>query len=195
MYLKKLYKYFGKQINIKLKFNLKDKNYFNLIFTGVLGQVERKYPVKNYYFLKNSNINKNNINLNILSLIINKNNYKSFIKDFEKLLLGVTIGWGTSLNIIGRGFNFKIEKKLNDKNFLRIKIGYSHFIFYEIPSNIYIQLSKKKTKLIIYGLDYWLVWKVARQLRALRSLHTYKLQGILFHNENIVLKPGKQKQI
>jgi ribosomal protein L6P/L9E len=31
-------------------------------------------------------------------------------------------------------------------------------------------------------------------LRNLRSLHTYKIQGILFSNEKIKLKPGKKKQ-
>ena len=193
MYLKNLYKFFGKQVNISVKFDEVNNKYFFLVISGILGKLEKKYLIKNYLLLLQKNVNELN-NVTIISLILRKDLYKSFLKDFEKIILGVTIGWGTSLDITGRGFNFKIEERNNNK-YLRIKIGYSHFVYYKIPSNILIKLSKKKTKLLIYGLDYWIVWKLALQLRSLRSLHTYKVQGISFSNEKIILKPGKQKQI
>jgi ribosomal protein L6P/L9E len=57
-----------------------------------------------------------------------------------------------------------------------------------------IKISKKKNKLFLFSLDFWLLTKVINQLRNLRSKHTYKIQGIYFFDEKIIVKPGKKKQ-
>jgi ribosomal protein L6P/L9E len=161
-------------------------NYFfdnNLLYVkGPLGIICYKLNLKYFYLIKNNNL-----------FLINKNILATFFKDFEKLIIGVTYGWFFNLNIIGRGFNFKLETK-NNNNYLRIKIGYSHFIYYKLTSSLWIKMSKKKNKLFVFGLNFWEINKIANQLRALRSAHTYKIQGISFFNESIIVKPGKQKQ-
>ena len=160
---------------------------------GPLGILEKIFINKNnkslyYLFIINNSVNyKNNI-------IISNNLIRSFFNIIEKLLIGVNYGWYFGFNITGRGFTFKLRKK-NNNFFIKIKIGYSHFIFYKINKNIMIKISKKKNKLFFFSLDFWLLSKMVNQLRNLRSKHTYKIQGIHFFDEKIIVKPGKKKQV
>lgn len=172
--LKKLNKY-GK-VNINFE-NLK------LIIKGPLGMLERDYSTNNNIKILNNN-----------TLLIKKKFYNTFLKELEKLVVGVSYGWYFDLLIFGRGFNFRLIKKDN-KNYLRIKIGYSHFVYYELPKSIYVVTSRKKNRIILFSLNFWEVSKVALQVRSIRSKHTYKIQGIKFNEENLIIKPGKQKQV
>jgi ribosomal protein L6P/L9E len=110
-----------------------------------------------------------------------------------KLLAGVLNGWFFSFNIFGRGFSFRLKNK-NNELFLKLKIGYSHFVYFKLNKEILVKISKKRNKLFLFSLNFWLLYNVAYKLRNLRSLHIYKIQGILFNNEKITLKPGKKKQ-
>lgn len=152
-----------------------------LIFKGPLGYLEKSYSIKNLKLIKND------------ILLIKNKFYLTFLKELEKLIVGVSYGWYFDLAIFGRGFTFRIYNS-NDKKYLKIKIGYSHFVFYELPKTIYAMISKKKNRLIIFGLDFWELSKVALQIRNIRSAHTYKIQGIKYIDEDIKIKPGKQKQ-
>lgn len=153
-----------------------------VILKGPLGYLEKSYS------LNNLKIINNNI------LLIKKNFYLTFLKELEKLIVGVSYGWYFDLAIFGRGFTFRLFTQ-NDKKYLKIKIGYSHFVFYELPKTIYVIISKKKNRLILFGLNFWDLSKIALEIRNIRSKHTYKIQGIKFFDENIVIKPGKQKQV
>lgn len=141
-----------------------------------------------YYLIYMSNINSLN------NLVISNRNLKIFFDILNKLIIGVNYGWYFGFNITGRGFTFKLKKKDN-LFFLKIKIGYSHFIYYKINENIMLKVSKKKNKLFFFSLDFWLITKMAYQIRNLRSKHTYKIQGIHFFDEKIIVKPGKKKQV
>jgi ribosomal protein L6P/L9E len=127
-------------------------------------------------------------------MIISNKLLRVLFNILNKMVIGVLYGWYFCLNIVGRGFTFKIKKK-NGINFLKLKIGYSHFLYYKLNPNIMLKISKKKNKLFLFCLDFWLLSKFVYQIRNLRSKHTYKLQGIHFFNEKIVVKPGKKKQV
>ena len=159
---------------------------------GPLGILE-KLIIKNnnnkiYYLLLL--INKKYQN----NLIISEKLLKSLFDILNKLIIGVNYGWYFLFNITGRGFTFKLKKK-NNLFFLKLKIGYSHYIYYNINKKIMIKISKKKNKLFFFSLHYWLLTKMVYQLRNLRSKHIYKIQGIQFFDEKIVVKPGKKKQV
>ena len=138
------------------------------------------------------NNNNNFYTFNNLYLIINNKLFSLFLKDLNKLIIGVIFGWYLVLNIAGRGFNFKIKKQ-KDSFFLKLKIGYSHYIYYQLPYDFWVKTSKKKTKLFIFNLNFWKLMKLGYQIRNLRSKHTYKIQGISFYNESIIIKPGKKQ--
>jgi len=83
------------------------------------------------------------------SFIISKFLIHSFFKDFANLLFGVNYGWFFSFNIAGRGFSFRLKKK-NAKNFLKLKIGYSHFVFLPLVGPLLLKIAKKRNKLVIF---------------------------------------------
>ena len=166
---------YGKKIRISVLNN-------KLILTGPLGSIEK------YYNKKNINLLRRNI------VLVKKNFYFAFLKELEKLIIGITYGWYFDLAIFGRGFSFRLYQK-NEKNYLKIKIGYSHFVYYELPKTVYVIISKKKNRFLLFGLNFWEVSKIALQIRNIRSKHTYKIQGIKYFDENIIVKPGKQKQV
>lgn len=179
--LNKYLKY-GENLNIKFL------NYY-IRAEGPLGVIEKRFLFKynKIYFVWN--------NKNFKNLIIVSNKFLKFLLfEITRLLAGVYHGWYIGFNITGRGFTFRI-KKYNNNYYLKIKIGYSHFIYYLTKKNLWINISKKKNKLFLYSLDFWYISKIANQIRNLRSKHTYKLQGISFFDEHIVVKQGKQKQI
>lgn len=203
----RLYKFkkYSQDVKIKLNF-FENSNYINnLTIEGPLGILQKNF-IKNLIWV-NWNLQPNfGFSFNILwnsligvahlqsSFILKKTTINVFIKDIEKLIIGVLYGWFISFNIYGRGFSFRLIKRYN-KSFLKLKIGYSHFVYYQLSNMFWVKVSKKKNKLFIFCLDFWQLQKLANQIRALRSKHTYKIQGILYTNEVIKVKPGKQKQV
>lgn len=173
----KLLTNFNKYGNININF---ENN--KLILKGPLGSIEKEYNLKNLKILSNN------------VLLIKKNFYFTFLKELEKLIIGISYGWYFDLAIFGRGFSFRLYTK-NNQNYIKIKIGYSHFVYYELPKTVYVIISKKKNRFVLFGLNFWEVSKVALQIRNIRSKHTYKIQGIKYFDENIIVKPGKQKQV
>lgn len=153
-----------------------------IIFEGPLGKLEKIFNLDNLRLIDNKNI------------LINKIYLKTFLSEIDKLFIGITYGWYFILYIFGRGFNFRVIK-YNKLNYLRIKIGYSHFIYYLLPHNLYLKINKKKNKLIFFGLNYIEVSKLVYELRFIRSSHTYKIQGIKFMEEECQIKSGKQRQV
>ena len=202
--MKNIWKKYSAAIFLKFNLSSKDSYINNITIKGPLGILQKKI-IKNSIWI-NWNLNSNlglkfnilwfNLSyLNLYNVIIISNKYFNiFFKDLEKLIIGVIYGWYISFSIFGRGFSFKVIKR-NNKYFLKLKIGYSHFVFYELPASIWVKISKKKNKLFIFSLDFWNLKKVALQIRALRSKHVYKVQGITYFGEVIKLKPGKQKQV
>lgn len=172
-------------INLKLLFN-------KIRIIGPLGILEKniKYGLNKYKIMFISfNVAKYNFN----NFLIASQFKNIFFHDLFKLLAGVLNGWFFSFNIFGRGFSFRLKNNNTDL-FLKLKIGYSHFVYFKLNKEILVKISKKRNKLFLFSLNFWLLYNVAYKLRNLRSLHTYKIQGILFSNEKIKLKPGKKKQ-
>lgn len=169
----------NEKILLKLLFN-------KVKLFGNLGSIEKCF---------NSTSNISYFNYDYLNNVVVLSNIflKSFLNFLLKMIIGVIFGWFFFFNIFGRGFSFRLKKKFNIL-FLRLKVGYSHIVYYKIPNNIFVKINKKRNRLFIFSLDFWLVSKVAHQLRNLRSKHTYKKQGIVFFKEKIIVKPGKKKQ-
>ncbi len=190
MYLNSFIKY-NTNISIKILFS-------HIKIIGVLGVLEHQF---NYFMCNvNSKINKFYYINPIFStfykncFIISHMYFNIFFSDLFKLILGTNYGWFFSFNITGRGFSFRLKKRFN-QIFLKIKVGYSHFVYFPINYQLLVKIAKKRNKLIIFSLNFWLISTIVWQLRHLRSKHTYKIQGISFLNEKIIVKPGKKKQI
>jgi large subunit ribosomal protein L6 len=94
------------------------------------------------------------------------------------------------LKLVGVGYRaFPVENF--EGHLLLLKLGYSHPIYFKIPSNLNI-FCLKLTKLFLYGSSHQQVTSAASKIRLNKTPEPYKGKGILYYNENIVLKEGKK---
>ena len=94
------------------------------------------------------------------------------------------------LKIIGVGYRtFEVD---NFKNKLVLfKLGYSHFLYFKISSEVKI-FCLKMTKLFVCGNSYQNITQTASLIRSYKVPEPYKGKGILYETEKIKLKEGKK---
>jgi len=103
------------------------------------------------------------------------------------LVIGVTDGFKKELEINGVGYRAAIQG-----NLLKLSLGYSHDVDFEIPSNVKITCAKP-TEILVEGIDQQVVGQVAANIRAWRKPEPYKGKGIRYKGEYIFAKEGKKK--
>ncbi|MFM8430970.1 MAG: 50S ribosomal protein L6, partial [Holophagaceae bacterium] len=103
----------------------------------------------------------------------------------QNAITGVTIGFKKDLDIVGVGYKAALEGKK-----LRLDLGYSHPIFYEIPKGIEVAVDKL-THVTVSGSDRQLVGQVAADIRKYRKPEPYKGKGVMYTGEVIRRKAGK----
>jgi len=97
---------------------------------------------------------------------------------------GVTEGFEKKLEVNGVGY----KVALNGKD-LKLNLGYSHVIDFNIPEGIVATVEGNIIK--ISGIDKQLVGEIAAQIRKLRKPEPYKGKGIKYSDEVIRRKVGK----
>ena len=102
----------------------------------------------------------------------------------NNMVIGVSEGFEKELEIVGVGYQASIES-----NRLRLQIGYSHDIYFDLPEGI--NATADRTVIKISGIDKQLVGSVASKIRSFRKPEPYKGKGIRFKGENIKIKQGK----
>ena len=116
-----------------------------------------------------------------------KNTTASLIK---QILIEVTALMYQKLKLVGVGYRaFPVENFEN--HLLLLRLGYSHPIYFRIPQKTEI-FSLKLTKLFLYGYSYQQLTSTTSKLRLNKVPEPYKGKGILYENENIILKEGKK---
>ena len=112
--------------------------------------------------------------------------YRSLINN---MVVGVSEGYKKELELIGVGY-----RVANTGNMLELTLGYSHPIYFVIPSEIKLTTSMEKgqtPRVILEGIDKQLIGQVAAKIRAFRKPEPYKGKGIKFIDEQIRRKAGK----
>ncbi len=104
------------------------------------------------------------------------------------MLIGVDEGYKKELEIIGVGYNVKMNG-----NVLTFSLGYSHKIDKEIPEGLKAEVIKNN-ELIITGFDKQLVGQFAAQIKKLRKPEPYGGKGIRYKGEHIIRKAGKSSK-
>ena len=105
----------------------------------------------------------------------------------ENLVTGVTSGFKKELEIQGVGYRAAMAGKA-----LKLSLGYSHDIEYEIPAGITIA-TPKPTEIVVTGIDRQRVGQVAAEIREYRGPEPYKGKGVRYAGEFIFRKEGKKK--
>jgi large subunit ribosomal protein L6 len=105
----------------------------------------------------------------------------------QNLVTGVTEGFSKKLLITGVGYRAASQGKV-----LRLQLGYSHDVNFEIPEGIEIK-TPDQTTVEISGIDKQQVGQVAAEIRRWRKPEPYKGKGIKYDGEFIFRKEGKKK--
>ena len=103
------------------------------------------------------------------------------------LVEGVSKGFEKKLEITGVGDRAAMAGKA-----LKLSLGYSHDIEYEIPAGITI-VTPKPTEIVVSGIDRQRVGQVAAEIREYRGPEPYKGKGVKYAGEFIFRKEGKKK--
>ena len=91
-----------------------------------------------------------------------------------------------------KGLGFRIRKYVeNNICFLRIELGYSHYIFYPLPKEVYFIKGKKQ--FILHSSNFNLLKRMTNQLTILRKINVYKEKGLILTDKVIRKKSGKQQ--
>lgn len=82
------------------------------------------------------------------------------------------------------GLSFTVTKK---KNILRLNIGYTHSVYYKIPTDVII--GAKKKRIYLFSLSLFRLKFIVAELIKFRPLSSYKLKGI--KNKDVLYKKKK----
>ena len=108
--------------------------------------------------------------------------YRALISNMVE---GVSNGFQKELHLVGVGYT--ADKK---GDLLLVNVGFSHPIYFEIPSQISIEVSNPTT-ILIKGFDKQNVGDMAAKIRSVRKPEPYKGKGIKYSDEFIRRKAGK----
>jgi len=105
----------------------------------------------------------------------------------QNLVTGVTEGFTKVLEITGVGYRAQAQGRK-----LRLQLGYSHDVNYELPEGVDVKTPDQNT-VEISGIDKQKVGQVAAEIRRWRKPEPYKGKGIKYRGEYIFRKEGKKK--
>ena len=107
----------------------------------------------------------------------------------NNMVTGVSSGFSKQMELVGVGYRVS-----NTGNLLELLIGYSHPIYFMIPSEIKLTTKMEKGEnptIIMEGSDKQLLGQVCAKIRTYRKPEPYKGKGIKFTGESIRRKAGK----
>jgi large subunit ribosomal protein L6 len=107
----------------------------------------------------------------------------------NNMVLGVSDGFTKTMELVGVGYRVS-----NTGNLLELLLGYSHPIYFMIPSEVSLVTKMEKGEnptVILQSSDKQLLGQVAAKIRTYRKPEPYKGKGIKFSGEIIRRKAGK----
>lgn len=102
----------------------------------------------------------------------------------KNALIGVTRGWTKQLELSGVGY----RAALNGAD-LTLSVGFSHPVIVTPPPGILFAVTEGK--ILVSGIDKYLVGQVAASIRGVKPPEPYKGKGIKYTGEHIRKKAGK----
>ncbi|MBG83259.1 MAG: 50S ribosomal protein L6 [Phycisphaerae bacterium] len=103
----------------------------------------------------------------------------------QNMVTGVSEGFVKKLNIVGVGWNAKLQGKN-----VQLNIGYCHPIDLQTPEGVQVEI-ENNNRLTITGADKHAVGQFAAVIRDKRRPEPYNGKGILYDGEVIIRKQGK----
>ena len=160
--------------NFKIPTNIKLRMNGNILAVG--GRYGCLFLNMTFFIIKN------------LSFLKKKQLSSTFFRFLKHARIGVNLGFASRLTFVGVGF--RVESI--EKNFIKLKLGFSHFVFIKIPPHIKV-FSPKKTFLVLRSVDKQLLKEFSCKVCSFKMPDIYKGKGILYKNQKLQLKAGKKK--
>ncbi len=107
--------------------------------------------------------------------------------NISNIVKGLQSVFNITLEINGVGYKSSVESGM-----LSLSLGYSHDIFYYIPSEVKI-VTEKPNLIIVSGSDKAMVGRVASEIMLFRKTEPYKGKGVKILGDFILRKEGKKK--
>ena len=157
-----------------------DLNEHNIKVTGQKGSLEFSYN-------RSMTVTKSNG-----SLIVDRSTDESSQKALhgttrqliQNMVIGVSKGFVKELELIGVGYQASVQG-----NLLKLQLGFSHDIFFDVPPSI--KISTDRTLIKVEGIDKQLIGLVAAKIRSFRPPEPYKGKGVRYKGEYVRSKQGK----
>jgi large subunit ribosomal protein L6 len=112
------------------------------------------------------------------------------IAKIKQTLIEITYKLYNRLHFVGVGYRVFPHEKLSNQ--IYFKLGYSHLIYFKLPTNV-STYCQKFVKLFLFGeCSYTSLTQTAAQVRNCKIPEPYKGKGILYDQEKIILKKGKK---
>ncbi len=134
---------------------------------------------------------------NSLKIVAKKEKLKSKEKSLWGLarvllnnaIIGVTQGWKKEIILEGLGYNVELKN-----NKLIFKVGKSHLVEFEPPSDIKIDIKSERGKitLTLSGIDKQKLGQVGSAIISIKRRDIYKGKGFRWADEILKLKPVKK---
>ena len=149
---------------------------------GKLGQIEI-----NVHPNFNVNINEDEVKVSPLNEVNIDPNWGTTRALIANSINGVTNGFTKTLELNGTGYRASVSGTN-----LKLELGYSHDINFDIPEGIKITV-EKQTTIKVNGSNKQQVGAVVSKLKAFRKIEPYKGKGIREKGQYVLKKEGKKK--
>lgn len=180
----------GEVYFVPLSKKMKNKNIFKTSFK-VPNSIKFQ-TIQNLLFLKGPEgsicLDISFFNNKTLNSVAKKIKFSSFFRHLQKSVVGASFGFVVRLIFVGVGFRVDSIQK----NFIKLRLGFSHSAFIKIPSYIEV-FAPQKTSLVLSSFDEQLLKEFSSKVCSFRVPDTYKGKGILYKNQTLILKKGKKK--
>jgi hypothetical protein len=164
-------------------FNKNFKYFINYTSNIIWVQINFKYfilKLPSYYFIKQEN-------KNLKLLFLTKFHYITFLKHFFNFYNNLFCFYYYTLKLKGLGYRvFNVTKKL-----IKIFLNRSNFFYLHIPSNVLLKYRTRK--FFFLSTDYNTLKVMILYLLFLKEFVIYRLNGIYYTRQIILIKPGKNK--
>ena len=103
------------------------------------------------------------------------------------IVTGVSKGFSKTLELNGTGYRASVSGAV-----LKLQLGYSHDIDYNIPKDVKIECPKQNI-IKLSSINKEVLGATAAKIRSYRKPEPFKGKGIKYENEYIFRKEGKKK--
>ena len=161
-----------------------DCSFKNGIFSakGKLGEIQ--ITVNSKY---NININENEVKVFPISENYNDPNWGTTRAIIANTIIGVTNGFSKTLELNGTGYRASVSGTK-----LKLELGFSHDIYFEIPTDVKIECPKQNI-IKLTSINKEKLGAAAAKIRSYRKPEPFKGKGIKYIDEYIFRKEGKKK--